>query len=126
MRSFISLFVFIAVCGTAASVKMSLSAKAHQHVEDFLASLQPYLGEQVDAKNAWPWPEDSYEMEEEKDTVKADLNFIETSIATSATGATGEEGASGATGDEEGTGSTGGEDETGAAATATTGSTGST
>ena len=36
MRSFISLFVFIAVCGTAASVKMSLSAKHINILKTFL------------------------------------------------------------------------------------------
>jgi sRNA-binding protein len=84
----------------------------------------------VDAKNAWPWPEDSYEMEEKAPA--ADVEFLETSTtATGATGATSASGsASGATGvdSEEETGSTGGDEtgETGLSATAGTGTTGST
>lgn len=130
MKTFIALVLFLAVFGTCQSVKLSLSARAHQRVENFLASLQPFVSEEVDAKNAWPWPEDSYEMEEKAPAqLTSDVEFIETSNA--ATGATSASGsASGATGvdaDEE-TGSTGGEEtgETGVSATATTGSTGST
>jgi hypothetical protein len=108
-------------------VKLSLSARAHQRVENFLASLQPFVSEEVDAKNAWPWPEDNYEMEEKAPV--ADVEFLETAnTATGATSASGSaSGATGADADEE-TGSTGGEEtgETGVSATATTGSTGST
>ena len=127
MKTFIALVLFLAMFGTCQSVKLSLSARVHQRVENFLASLQPFVSEKVDAKNAWPWPEDNYEMEEKAPA--ADVEFLETSnTATGATSASGSSsGATGVDADEE-TGSTGGEEtgETGVSATATTGSTGST
>jgi len=125
MKTFIALVLFLAMFGTCQSVKLSLSARVHQRVENFLASLQPFVSEEVDAKNAWPWPEDNYEMEEKAPA--ADVEFLETSnTATGATSASGSSsGATGVDADEE-TGSTGETGETGVSATATTGSTGST
>ena len=129
MKTFLAFVLLLTIAGTCQSVKLSVSAKAHQHVENFLASLQPYINEKVDARSAWPWPEDSYEMEQ--DNVKADMELIEESSGTgsasgasaSAVAATAPTGATGS--DDETGGATGGDDETGVSATASTGTTGS-
>ena len=122
MKTFLAFVLLLTIAGTCQSVKLSVSARAHQHVENFLASLQPYIEEKVDARSAWPWPEDSYEMEQ--DNVKADMELIEeASTATGAVGATAPTGATGS--DDETGGATGGDDETGVSATASTGTTGS-
>lgn len=136
---FLALLVLSVFCGTASSV--SVSQRAHMQVNEFLAALQPFVSEEVDARMAWPWPEDSYDepkavdemplLLEEAQYVSAETGSAGPTGATGTTGSTGSTGATGAeTGDEDETGSTGmtgGTAMTGATgATATTGSTGAT
>lgn len=137
---FLSLLVLSVFCGTASSV--SVSQRAHMQVNNFLAELQPFISNEVDARMAWPWPEDSYDepkaaeetslLLEEAQYVSAETGSAGPTGATgSASGSSGTTGATGAeTGDEDETGSTGmtgGTAMTGATgATATTGSTGAT
>lgn len=114
------LLLIVAVFGTAAAVKLSVSQTAHMRVEEFLEALQPFVSHEIDAKAAWPWPEDSYFPES---TESESVAFLEESPAPSATGSTGSASGTGATGEDDETGAS---DETGAASTGATGATAST
>lgn len=136
--TFLSLLVLSVFCGTALSV--GVSQRAHMQVEEFLAALQPFVSKDVDARMAWPWPEDSYEEPKQQSAVEEVAMLLEEAqYVAESTGATGAStgSASGATGAETGgddetgstgsTGATGGTAMTGATGgTATTGSTGAT
>jgi len=123
--AFLSLLVLSVFCGSALSV--SVSQRAHMQVDEFLAALQPFVNDQVDARTAWPWPEDSYEEPKYHTAADEVALLLEEAQFMAATGATGAStgSASGATGAE-----TGGDDETGSTgatgSTASTGATGAT
>lgn len=134
-NTILSLLVLSVFCSTALSV--SISQRAHMQVNDFLAALQPYINDNVDARTAWPWPEDSYEVPTDSTPIDSVALLLEESMV--ATGPTGSasgggaaaSGSTGATGDEDDeTGSTGGTAMTGSTGgtggTAMTGSTGAT